>query len=108
MSDEAPNIVLEHLRAIRASQEAVREDIREIKGPPHRSPCQGSIFAAAIRRPASSRASSIVSLMSHRRSQVSQISGGCPSTPRVTSTSSVLSSMSSFIVPILGDILRGW
>jgi len=31
MSDEGPNLVLEHLRAIRASQEATREDIREIK-----------------------------------------------------------------------------
>jgi len=31
VSDEGPNLVLEHLRAIRASQEATREDIREIK-----------------------------------------------------------------------------
>jgi len=31
MSDDTPNLVLEHLRAIRASQEATREDIREIK-----------------------------------------------------------------------------
>jgi len=31
VSDDTPNLVLEHLRAIRASQEATREDIREIK-----------------------------------------------------------------------------
>ena len=31
MSDDAPNLVLEHLQAIRASREATREDIREIK-----------------------------------------------------------------------------
>jgi hypothetical protein len=32
MSDDPANLVLEHLRAIRASQDATREDIREIKG----------------------------------------------------------------------------
>lgn len=31
MSDDTPNLVLEHLRAISASQDAMREDIREIK-----------------------------------------------------------------------------
>jgi hypothetical protein len=31
MSDDTSNLVLEHLRAIRASQDATREDIREIK-----------------------------------------------------------------------------
>jgi hypothetical protein len=31
MSDEGANLVLEHLRAIRVSQDATREDIREIK-----------------------------------------------------------------------------
>jgi hypothetical protein len=30
--DEGANLVLEHLRAIRAGQDAIREDIREIKG----------------------------------------------------------------------------
>ena len=32
MSDDTPNLVLEHLRAIRAGQDAMREDIRDIKG----------------------------------------------------------------------------
>lgn len=31
MSDDAPNLVLEHLRAIRTGQDAMREDIRDIK-----------------------------------------------------------------------------